>query len=109
MTPFCSCSSIPLFIGFSSAGLPLGVTFSFLISSPMVDLGRLLLLTGVFGWKIACAYVIVGLVVAVIGGTMIEKLPLKDQVSLLSGRGRPPKQMCPATAENSDASMRSIR
>lgn len=80
VTPFCSCSSIPLFIGFSSAGLPLGVTFSFLISSPMVDLGSLLLLTGVFGWKIACAYVIVGLVVAVVGGTMIEKLPLKDQV-----------------------------
>lgn len=65
VTPFCSCSSIPLFIGFTSAGLPLGVTFSFLISSPMVDLGSLLLLSSIFGWKIAVAYVVVGLMIAV--------------------------------------------
>ena len=69
VTPFCSCSSIPLFIGFTSAGLPLGVTFSFLISSPMVDLGSLLLLSSIFGWKIAVAYVVVGLMIAVAGGT----------------------------------------
>lgn len=68
VTPFCSCSSIPLFMGFTSAGLPLGVTFSFLISSPMVDLGSLLLLMSIFGWKIAILYVVLGLVVAVIGG-----------------------------------------
>lgn len=80
VTPFCSCSSIPLFIGFTSAGLPLGVTFSFLISSPMVDLGSLLLLVGIFGWKIAIVYVIVGLVIAVIGGTLIEKLHMEKYV-----------------------------
>lgn len=80
VTPFCSCSSIPLFIGFTSAGLPLGVTFSFLISSPMVDLGSLLLLVSIFGWKIAVAYVIVGLVIAVIGGTLIEKLHMEKYV-----------------------------
>ncbi len=80
VTPFCSCSSIPLFIGFTGAGLPLGVTFSFLISSPMVDLGSLVLLMSVFGWKVATAYVAVGLAVAVIGGTLIEKLHLEDQV-----------------------------
>lgn len=80
VTPFCSCSSIPLFIGFTSAGLPLGVTFSFLISSPMVDLGSLLLLTGVFGTKVAIAYVIVGLIIAVVGGTIIEKLHLDNYV-----------------------------
>lgn len=80
VTPFCSCSSIPLFIGFTSAGLPLGVTFSFLISSPMVDLGSLVLLMSIFGWKIAVVYVIVGLVVAVIGGTIIEKLHMENQV-----------------------------
>lgn len=73
VTPFCSCSSIPLFIGFTSAGLPLGVTFSFLISSPMVDLGSLVLLMSIFGAKIAIVYVVVGLVIAVIGGTIIEK------------------------------------
>ena len=73
VTPFCSCSSIPLFIGFTSAGLPLGVTFSFLISSPMVDLGSLILLMSIFGWKVAVVYVILGLVIAVAGGTMIEK------------------------------------
>ncbi|NLU24599.1 MAG: permease [Clostridiales bacterium] len=80
VTPFCSCSSIPLFIGFTSAGLPLGVTFSFLISSPMVDLGSLVLLMSIFGTKVALAYVLVGLMVAVIGGTMIEKLHMEDQV-----------------------------
>ncbi|MGN0612331.1 MAG: permease [Porcipelethomonas sp.] len=80
VTPFCSCSSIPLFIGFTSAGLPLGVTFSFLISSPMVDLGSLVLLMSIFGWKVAVIYVIVGLVIAVAGGTLIEKLHLENQV-----------------------------
>ena len=81
VTPFCSCSSIPLFMGFTTAGLPLGVTFSFLISSPMVDLGSLVLLTSIFGWKIAVSYVIVGLVIAVLGGTVIEKLHLENQVA----------------------------
>lgn len=80
VTPFCSCSSIPLFMGFTSAGLPLGVTFSFLISSPMVDLGSLILLMSIFGWKVAVVYVILGLVIAVIGGTLIEKLHLENQV-----------------------------
>ena len=80
VTPFCSCSSIPLFMGFTSAGLPLGVTFSFLISSPMVDLGSLVLLMSIFGWKVAIVYVIVGLVIAVAGGTLIEKMHLDDQV-----------------------------
>ena len=80
VTPFCSCSSIPLFIGFTSAGLPLGVTFSFLISSPMVDLGSLVLLMSIFGWKVAGVYVVMGLVIAVIGGTLIEKLHLEMQV-----------------------------
>ena len=74
VTPFCSCSSIPLFIGFSSAGLPVGVTFSFLISSPMVDLGSLVVLMSIFGAKIAVVYVITGLIIAVVGGTLIEKL-----------------------------------
>ena len=81
VTPFCSCSSIPIFMGFTSAGLQLGVTFSFLISSPMVDLGSLVLLMSVFGGKIAFAYVIVGLVIAVIGGTIIERLHMEDQVA----------------------------
>uniref|UniRef100_UPI003F68B98A permease n=1 Tax=Macrococcus animalis TaxID=3395467 RepID=UPI003F68B98A len=80
VTPFCSCSSIPLFMGFTSAGLPLGVTFSFLISSPMVDLGSLVLLTSIFGLNISIVYVIVGLIIAVIGGTIIEKLNMDDQV-----------------------------
>lgn len=80
VTPFCSCSSIPLFIGFTSAGLPLGVTFSFLISSPMVDLGSLVLLMSIFGSKIAVIYVIVGLIIAVIGGTIIEKLHMEKYV-----------------------------
>ena len=80
VTPFCSCSSIPLFIGFTSAGLPLGVTFSFLISSPMVDLGSLVLLMSIFGTKVAIVYVVVGLVIAVIGGTLIEKLHMENYV-----------------------------
>ena len=80
VTPFCSCSSIPLFIGFTSAGLPLGVTFSFLISSPMVDLGSLVLLMSIFGAKIAIVYVVVGLVIAVVGGTIIEKMHMENYV-----------------------------
>ena len=80
VTPFCSCSSIPLFIGFTSAGLPVGVTFSFLISSPMVDLGSLFLLMSIFGAKVAILYVAVGLVIAVVGGTMIEKLHMEKSV-----------------------------
>lgn len=80
VTPFCSCSSIPLFIGFTSAGLPLGVTFSFLISSPMVDLGSLVLLMSIFGGKVAVIYVVLGLVIAVIGGTIIEKLGMEKYV-----------------------------
>ena len=80
VTPFCSCSSIPLFIGFTSAGLPLGVTFSFLISSPMVDLGSLVLLMSIFGAKVAVIYVLVGLVIAVVGGTIIEKLHMERYV-----------------------------
>lgn len=80
VTPFCSCSSIPIFIGFTSAGLPLGMTFSFLISSPLVDLGSLVLLTSIFGFKIAVAYVIVGLVIAVAGGTVIGKLKLENHL-----------------------------
>ncbi|HHT64024.1 MAG TPA: permease [Clostridia bacterium] len=80
ITPFCSCSSIPIFIGFTSAGLPIGVTFSFLISSPLVDLASILILTSFFGWKIALAYVLVGLVLAVIGGTVIDKLNMQEYV-----------------------------
>lgn len=80
VTPFCSCSSIPLFMGFTSAGLPLGVTFSFLISSPMVDLGSLVLLMSIFGAKVAVVYVVVGLIIAVIGGTLIEKLHMEKYV-----------------------------
>lgn len=81
VTPFCSCSSIPIFMGFTSAGLPLGVTFSFLISSPMVDLGSLVLLMSIFGVKIAVGYVIFGLVIAIAGGTLIEKLHMEDQIA----------------------------
>ncbi len=88
VTPFCSCSSIPLFIGFTSAGLPLGVTFSFLISSPMVDLGSLVLLMSIFGWKVALLYVVLGLAIAVIGGTLIEKLHLENQVEEYIRNGR---------------------
>lgn len=80
VTPFCSCSSIPLFIGFTSAGLPLGVTFSFLISSPMVDLGSLVLLISIFGFNVALLYVLLGLVIAVVGGAIIEKLHMEDYV-----------------------------
>ena len=81
VTPFCSCSSIPIFMGFTSAGLPLGVTFSFLISSPMVDLGSLVILMSIFGAKVAVAYVIVGLIIAVLGGTLIEKLGMEKYVA----------------------------
>ena len=88
VTPFCSCSSIPLFIGFTSAGLPLGVTFSFLISSPMVDLGSLVLLMSIFGWKVAIVYVVLGLVIAVVGGTLIAKLHLEEQVEAFIRNGR---------------------
>lgn len=80
VTPFCSCSSIPLFIGFTSAGLPLGVTFSFLISSPMVDLGSLVLLMSIFGAKVAILYVVIGLIIAVVGGTIIEKMHMEKHV-----------------------------
>lgn len=88
VTPFCSCSSIPLFIGFTSAGLPLGVTFSFLISSPMVDLGSLVLLMSIFGWKVAATYVVLGLIIAIIGGTLIEKLHLENQVEEYIRQGK---------------------
>lgn len=88
VTPFCSCSSIPLFMGFTSAGLPLGVTFSFLISSPMVDLGSLVLLMSIFGWKVAIVYVLLGLAVAVAGGTLIETLHLENQVEEFIRNGR---------------------
>ena len=81
LTPFCSCSSIPLFIGFTSAGLPIGVTFSFLISSPLVDLASIILLASIFNWKIALAYVVVGLILAVVSGTVISKLHMEDQVA----------------------------
>ena len=80
VTPFCSCSSIPLFIGFTSAGLPIGVTFSFLISSPMVDLGSLILLMSIFGAKIAAIYVILGLIIAVVGGTVIDKMKMENYI-----------------------------
>lgn len=80
VTPFCSCSSIPLFIGFTSAGLPVGVTFSFLISSPLVDLASVILLASIFNWKIAFAYVLVGLVLAVVGGSLISKLGMEKYV-----------------------------
>jgi len=81
VTPFCSCSSIPIFMGFTSAGLPLGVTFSFLISSPMVDLGSLVLLMSIFGVRIAIVYVVMGLMIAVAGGTLIERLHMEDQIA----------------------------
>lgn len=80
VTPFCSCSSIPLFMGFTGAGLPLGVTFSFLISSPMVDLGSLVLLASIFGMKIATIYVLLGLIIAILGGTLIQKLKMEQYV-----------------------------
>ena len=87
VTPFCSCSSIPLFMGFASAGLPLGVSFSFLISSPMVDLGSLVLLMSIFGTKVAILYVVLGLLIAIIGGTIIEKLHMEKYVESFISRG----------------------
>lgn len=81
LTPFCSCSSIPLFIGFTNAGLPIGITFSFLISSPLVDLASVLLLASIFGWKIALSYVIVGIILAVVGGALITKLKLESCIA----------------------------
>lgn len=87
VTPFCSCSSIPLFIGFTGAGLPLGVTFSFLISSPMVDLGSLVLLMSVFGAKVAVVYVLLGLIVAILGGTMIGRMRMENQVEVFIRNG----------------------
>lgn len=84
VTPFCSCSSIPIFIGFTNAGLPVGVTFSFLISSPLIDLGSFILLTSVFGIKIASIYVVVGLILAVIGGTILDKLGMEKYVEKFS-------------------------
>ena len=87
VTPFCSCSSIPLFMGFTSAGLPLGVTFSFLISSPMVDLGSLVLLMSIFGTKVAILYVALGLVIAIAGGTIIEKLHMEKYVEKFISKG----------------------
>lgn len=80
VTPFCSCSSIPIFIGFTKAGLPIGVTFSFLISSPLVDLASVILLASIFNWTIALAYVVVGLIIAVIGGTLIDKFKMEKYV-----------------------------
>ena len=88
VTPFCSCSSIPLFIGFTSAGLPLGVTFSFLISSPMVDLGSLVLLMSIFGAKVAVVYVMLGLAIAVIGGSIIERFHMENQVEAFIRRAK---------------------
>ena len=88
LTPFCSCSSIPIFIGFTNAGLPVGVTFSFLISSPLVDLGALVLLISVFGARIAIAYVLVGLVLAVVGGTLIDKLGMEQYVVKFKTSGK---------------------
>ena len=88
VTPFCSCSSIPLFIGFTSAGLPLGVAFSFLISSPMVDLGSLVLLMSIFGWRVAVVYVMLGLVIAVAGGTLIEHLHMENEVEDYIRKGK---------------------
>ena len=88
VTPFCSCSSIPLFIGFTNAGLPLGTTFSFLISSPLVDLASVILLASIFNWKIALAYVLVGLVIAVVGGGIISRAHMEDQVEPFVYKGR---------------------
>lgn len=88
VTPFCSCSSIPIFIGFSNAGLPLGVTFSFLISSPMVDLASLLLLASFFGMKVAIVYVVLGLIIAIVGGTIISKLKMEDEIRTYTEKTR---------------------
>lgn len=88
VTPFCSCSSIPIFIGFSNAGLPLGVTFSFLISSPMVDLASLLLLAGFFGMNISILYVVLGLIIAIAGGTIISKLNMESEIRTYNEKTR---------------------
>jgi len=80
LTPFCSCSSIPIFMGFTAARLPIGVTFSFLISSPLVDLASVLILVSFFGVKVAIAYVVVGLIIAIIGGTLIDKLGMEKYI-----------------------------
>lgn len=88
VTPFCSCSSIPIFIGFSNAGLPLGVTFSFLISSPMVDIASLLLLTSFFGMKISIVYVVLGLLIAIVGGTIISKLNMESEIRTYNEKTR---------------------
>ncbi|MGL5540535.1 MAG: permease, partial [Erysipelotrichaceae bacterium] len=102
ITPFCSCSSIPLFMGFTTAGIPIGVTFSFLISSPLVDLGAFLLLASIFGFKIAFTYLVVGLILAVIGGSIIERLHMEDQVAdfiLHARKGREAQLAAPTTQE----------
>ena len=88
VTPFCSCSSIPIFIGFTKAGLPLGITFSFLISSPMVDLASLLLLSSFFGMKISILYVVLGLIIAIIGGTIISKLNMESEIKIYTEETR---------------------
>lgn len=100
ITPFCSCSSIPLFMGFTRAGLPLGVTFSFLISSPMVDLGSLVILTSIFGFKIAVLYVVLGLVIAVVGGTILDKMKMERYIEEFVQQGLKPA----ASSASSDAS-----
>lgn len=81
ITPFCSCSSIPLFIGFVSAGLPLGVVFAFLISSPLVDLGSIVLLSSMFGFNVTFIYVLLGLILAVAGGALIDKLKMDKYIA----------------------------
>lgn len=88
VTPFCSCSSIPIFIGFSNAGLPLGVTFSFLISSPMVDIASLLLLASFFGMKVSIVYVVLGLVIAIVGGTIISRLNMENEIRTYNEKTR---------------------
>lgn len=103
VTPFCSCSSIPLFIGFTGAGLPLGVTFSFLISSPMVDLGSLVLLMSIFGARVAIVYVAVGLVIAVVGGTVIEKLHMEKYVEEFIRSARPAELDTPSLTKRERA------
>jgi uncharacterized membrane protein YraQ (UPF0718 family) len=105
VTPFCSCSSIPLFIGFTGAGLPIGVTFSFLISSPLVDLASVLLLASIFNWKIAIAYVIVGIVLAVIGGTLISRMKMEKYVEPFVFQGTAAEVDAPETTPSRLASM----
>ena len=110
VTPFCSCSSIPIFMGFTQAGLPLGITFSFLISSPMVDLGSLVLLLSIFGWKVAVAYVVLGLVVAVAGGTAIGRLRLESDVAdfIRNGKAAPASEECPSQKQRLLSALRSV-